>query len=177
MTYHRAILPTGRCYARDRYFSSYRKDITSKQWKTSVKNIELKVRKEQMKLVELAQESGISNGKVLKYQRTMALKIDFRRLAVEKVLNTDNILMESEEKWKTVEWLKAMILDAKNYEAKPVKRVYIPKERPLGIPTMKERCLQALINLTLEPLVEMISDRHSYGFRKYRSTKMAFAAL
>lgn len=143
-----------------------------------------------MKLVELAKESGISNEKVLKFQRTMALKMDFRMLAVQKVLTnkgkgtrgTDNILIESDkDKWITVEWLKTMILNPKSYEAKPVKRVYIPKpngkKRPLGIPTMSDRCLQALINLTLEPLVEMTSDRHSYGFRKFRSTKMALGAL
>lgn len=49
--------------------------------------------------------------------------------------------------------------------------------RPLGIPTIEDRCLQALINLVLEPLVEMTSDRHSYGFRKHRSGKMAIGAV
>lgn len=49
--------------------------------------------------------------------------------------------------------------------------------RPLVIPTITDRCLQALVNLVLEPLVEMNSDKHSYGFRKYRSAKMAVGAL
>lgn len=65
-----------------------------------------------MKLVELAEEFGISNEKVLKFQRIIALKKDFRMLAVQKVLTnkgkgtrgTDNILIENDkDKWITVE--------------------------------------------------------------------------
>jgi len=67
------------------------------------------------------------------------------------------------------------------YRARPVKRVYVSKKnnklRPLGIPNIEDRCLQALLNLVLEPLVEMNSDTHSYGFRKFRSAKMAIGAL
>jgi hypothetical protein len=47
------------------------------------------------------------------------------------------------------------------------------KKRPLGIPTMKDRAMQALYSLALDPLVETQSDPHSYGFRSQRSTQDA----
>lgn len=42
---------------------------------------------------------------------------------------------------------------------------------------MKDRALQALVNLVLLPLVELTSDPNSYGFRPYRDCKMAVAAV
>ena len=42
---------------------------------------------------------------------------------------------------------------------------------------MKDRALQALVNLVLLPLVELTSDPNSYGFRPYRDCKMAIAAV
>lgn len=68
------------------------------------------------------------------------------------------------------------------YQAKPIKRVWIPKprkneKRPLGIPTIQDRLLQSLINMVLLPLVELTSDENSYGFRPRRDCKMAIGAL
>jgi len=68
----------------------------------------------------------------------------------------------------------AKSLTDKNYKAKPLKRTYINKhgkkeKRPLGIPTMYDRAMQALYALALDPISEATADKCSFGFRKGRS--------
>ena len=72
-------------------------------------------------------------------------------------------------------WKQALSLKRRGYCTKPLKRIYIPKKgntqklRPLSIPTMHCRGMQALYLLALEPVVEMKAGKNSYGFRPKRS--------
>ena len=64
-------------------------------------------------------------------------------------------------------------LETKRFVASPLRRIYIEKfgkkeKRPLGIPTMIDRTMQALQLLGLEPIAETTADTVSFGFRKYR---------
>ena len=127
--------------------------------------------------------------KVKALQRLLVRSFAAKALAVKRV--TENRGKGTPgvdgELWSTPEckWKAITRLSRSGYKPKPLRRVYIPKSngkrRPLGIPTMLDRAMQALHLLALEPVSETTADRNSYGFRPMRSTadaiEQCFVAL
>jgi RNA-directed DNA polymerase len=115
---------------------------------------------------------------VKKLQKILSRSLSARLLAVRRVTKNrgsrtpgvDRILWNgSGKKIQAVEMLKQY----RRYKPLPLRRVYLRKKngklRPLGIPVMKDRAMQAVHALTLTPVAETTADRHSYGFRPLRS--------
>jgi RNA-directed DNA polymerase len=145
-------------------------DWHSIDWQKANEN----VRRLQARIVKATQEKRWNKVKALQHLLTHSFSgkaIAVRRVTENTGKNTsgvDNQLLETpESKWKVTRNLKR-----RGYKPLPLKRVYIPKAtgkpRPLGIPTMKDRAMQALHLLALDPVAETLADPNSYGFRKER---------
>ncbi len=139
------------------------------------------VRRLQARIVKAQREGRY--GKVKSLSRILTRSFYGKALAVKRVTQNKGkrTCGVDGRTWRTSR-LKAqavMELNPQRYKAKPLRRVYIPKsngkKRPLGIPTMKDRAMQALFLLALEPIAETTADNASYGFRRSRSTADAIA--
>jgi RNA-directed DNA polymerase len=129
------------------------------------------------KQIAKAEREG-RGGKVRRLQNLLTRSIAAKKLAVKRVTENQGAKTPGVdgETWNTpkAKALAVETLKEEGYKPKPLKRVFIPKpngkERPLGIPTMKDRAMQVLHKLALEPVAENNADPNSYGFRPYRST-------
>ena len=134
------------------------------------------VRRLQARIVKATQEGRW--GKVKALQRLLTHSFSGKALAVKRVTENQGKSTPgvNGEIWDTPTKKATAICNLKQrgYKPLPLKRVYIPKsngkKRPLGIPTMKDRAMQALYLLALEPIAETKADPNSYGFRPRRST-------
>ncbi|MDD5277847.1 MAG: group II intron reverse transcriptase/maturase [Methylovulum sp.] len=144
-------------------------------------DVQRHVRRLQARIVKATQEGRW--GKVKALQWLLTHSFSGKALAVKRVTENKGKNTPGVDKviWKTsVAKINAIAsMKRRGYSPLPLRRVLIPKKngktRPLGIPVMKCRAMQALHLLALEPVAETTADLNSYGFRPERSTADAGA--
>jgi RNA-directed DNA polymerase len=133
------------------------------------------------KAVQARKQNLVKRLQYLLVNSFYAKALSVKRVTTNKGKNTAGV---DGIKWsKSYEKMKAVLsLRNKNYRCNPLKRVYIEKygkseKRPLSIPTLFDRAMQALYLQALEPIAETTADKISFGFRKYRSTHDAMSHI
>jgi RNA-directed DNA polymerase len=142
------------------------------EWQKVSKN----VRRLQVRIVKATQEGRWNKVKAL--QRLLTHSFSGKALAVRRVTENQGKNTPGVDKitWNTPQKKINAIysLRQRDYHPQPLRRIYIPKKngkkRPLGIPVMKCRAMQALYLLALEAVAETTADPNSYAFRPQRST-------
>ncbi|WP_454736341.1 group II intron reverse transcriptase/maturase [Cupriavidus necator] len=147
------------------------------------RRVDRNVRVMQIRIAKATQEGDWRRVKAL--QRSLTRSWSAKASAVRRVAMNQGARTAGVDrvKWETSEarWEAIGRLKRRGYRPLPLRRVYIPKsngkKRPLGIPTLHDRAMQALYLLALEPVSEGTSDPNSYGFRINRSTHDAMSQL
>ena len=152
--------------------SSHRRvDWKSIEWKT----VERKVRELQMRIAKAVREGRHRKAKSLQWILTHSFYA--KLLAVKRVVTNKGSKTPGVDGvvWKTPKqkMYATTQLYRRGYRPFPLRRVYIKKKsgklRPLSIPVMRDRAMQALYALSLAPVAETTADPNSYGFREHRS--------
>ncbi len=145
-------------------------------------HVRTEVRKLQMRIAKAVKEG--KTGKVNALQWLLTHSFHARLLAVKRVTSNkgrntpgvDGILWKGNR----AKMQAVCSLRRHGYSPSPLRRIYIPKKngkkRPLSIPVMLDRGMQALYKLALGPIAETTADPNSYGFREGRSCADAVAA-
>jgi RNA-directed DNA polymerase len=152
----------------------------AQQWKSyDWKQAEKEVKRLQMRIAKAVRERQFNKVKALQWLLTSSFSA--KMLAVKRVTTNkgsrtpgiDGVVWRSP----TARMKGALALRRHGYQAKPLRRITIPKKnggrRPLGIPTIYDRAMQALYLLALEPVAETTADWNSYGFRPFRACRDA----
>jgi RNA-directed DNA polymerase len=144
-------------------------------------DVQRHVRRLQTRIVKSTQAGRHNKAKALQWLLTHSFSgkaLAVKRVTENKGKNTPGV---DKATWTTPRAKTNAIgsLMRRGYSALPLRRVLIPKKngktRPLGIPVMRCRAMQALHLLALEPIAETTADVNSYGFRPERSTADAGA--
>jgi RNA-directed DNA polymerase len=133
------------------------------------------VRRLQLRIAKAIRAGKYGKAKALSWLLThsrSAKLLAVKRVTENKGAKTpgvDNVVWRTDrQKYAAVQNLKR-----RGYRPLPLRRHYIPKKngkkRPLSIPTLRDRAMQALHALALQPIAETLGDRNSYGFREGRS--------
>lgn len=157
-------------------FGSHWKSINWNKVKADVKRLQMRIAK--------AVREGKQN-RVKSLQWLLAHSFSAKLLAVKRVTSSKGAKTPGVDGaiWNTpARKIKGVLsLQRRGYKAQPLRRILISKKgkkgkfRPLGIPTIRDRAMQALYLITLEPIAETKADPNSYGFRYYRACRDAIA--